>query len=335
MTAPKVSVLLPNYNYAPFLPEAIESILSQDFGDFELLVSDNASTDNSAAVIRQLAERDGRLRFTSQPANLGMVANFNWCLSHARGEYVKFLLSDDKLASPQTLSTLVAMLDGNASATLAASARLVIGDDSAPLGTWDDFASPGRHAGADAILRCLKENCNLIGEPSAVLFRRRDALRGFDASYRQLVDEEMWFHLLEKGDFIYTSAPLCCFRRHARQQSESNRAAQIGHVEAARLFQEYCGRSVLRQKIPAQHIFDKVYELQKWRKRNPQLGKELRAIEQGLIAQLTTTSFALRWLQRKLSRPFCHLGRWIRRGVSSTPALPSAGANPEVRRRFH
>ena len=333
MTAPKVSVLVPNYNYAPFLPEAIESLLRQDFGDFELLVSDNASTDNSAAVIRQFAERDRRLQLIAKPVNLGMVAHFNWCLSHAGGEYVKFLLSDDKLASAQTLSTLVAMLDANASATLVASARLVIGDDSTPLGTQDDFACPGRHAGADAILRCLMENCNLIGEPSAALFRRRHALRGFNASYRQLVDEEMWFHLLEKGDFIYTSAPLCCFRKHARQQSESNNASQIGQLEAARLFQEYCGRSFLYRKIPARLVFEKAYELRKWRKRNPQLGDELRAIEQGLIAQLTTSSFALRWLQRKLSRPFSHLGRWITSSITSGPALrQSRGTNPEAPR---
>jgi len=70
---PKVSVLVPTYNYARFLPEAIESILAQEFTDYELIVSDDASTDDSADIIRPYAARDSRIRAEFHPANLGMV----------------------------------------------------------------------------------------------------------------------------------------------------------------------------------------------------------------------------------------------------------------------
>ena len=72
---PKISVLIPTYNYARFLPAAVESVLAQDFREFELLISDDASTDGSAEVIRSYAERDSRIRFRLHTANLGMVKN--------------------------------------------------------------------------------------------------------------------------------------------------------------------------------------------------------------------------------------------------------------------
>src|SRR5215469_12886182 len=95
--APKVSILLPNRNYGRFLRENIVSVLEQDFTDFELIVSDNASTDRSLEVIRQYARGDPRIHVTAHSAELGMVAHLNWCLGQARGEYIKFVLADDKL----------------------------------------------------------------------------------------------------------------------------------------------------------------------------------------------------------------------------------------------
>src|ERR1017187_7004523 len=96
MTPPKVSVLIPNYNHARYLPAAIESVLQQDFRDFELLISDDCSNDGSAGIIASYAAKDSRIRFQIHPANLGMVRNWNWCLAQARGEYMKFLLADDR-----------------------------------------------------------------------------------------------------------------------------------------------------------------------------------------------------------------------------------------------
>ena len=115
MTLPKISVLIPTYNYVRYLPEAIESVLEQDWRDLELLISDDCSTDGSGEVIAQYAAKDSRIRFQIHPTNLGMVQNWNWCLSEARGEYIKFLFGDDKLASPQALGKLLQLLAANTS----------------------------------------------------------------------------------------------------------------------------------------------------------------------------------------------------------------------------
>jgi len=80
--APKVSVCLDSYNYGRFLPEAIESVLAQEFDDFELIISDDCSTDNSLEIAQKYASQDRRVKILRNAANLGMVRNRNVC--HAR-----------------------------------------------------------------------------------------------------------------------------------------------------------------------------------------------------------------------------------------------------------
>jgi glycosyltransferase involved in cell wall biosynthesis len=230
---------MPTYNYGRFLGEAIESVLAQDFQDYELIIIDDCSADDSRQVAGRYAGRHPQLRFEINPANLGMVANWNRCLAAARGHYVKFLFGDDKLADPTALGLLVSMLEADAALVLAASGRLIIDEASHQIDLWAPFGAAGRHPGRKTILQCLARNQNLIGEPSAVLFRRDKAGRGFDGGFQQLVDLEMWFHLLEQGDFAYTPRPLCCFRVHPRQQTKLNAAQQIGDKEYTRLLMNY------------------------------------------------------------------------------------------------
>ena len=130
MHSPKISVLIPTYNYARFLGEAIESVLSQDFRDFELLIVDDCSTDNTIEVARPFCQRDNRVRFAVNSSNLGMVKNWNHCLELARGYYIKFLFGDDKLCHPQALSKMIELLERNPSATLAASGRAILDEKS-------------------------------------------------------------------------------------------------------------------------------------------------------------------------------------------------------------
>ena len=313
MTLPKISVLIPTYNYVRYLPEAIESVLEQDWRDLELLISDDCSTDGSGEVIAQYAAKDSRIRFQIHPTNLGMVQNWNWCLSEARGEYIKFLFGDDKLACPQALGKLLQLLAANTSVALAASARYVIGEHSEVLETWDHFCTPGVHSSPEVIARCLEEDRNLIGEPSAVLFRRRDAARGFNLRYRQIVDMEMWFHLLEQGSFAYTREPLCCFRKHAQQQTEVNRVGQTGEREALRLFAEYQAKPFLGPNRLRACLFATLYKLRKRRKRGAHVPPDVLQVERDLSAQIDPFWYAVWWLRRRITRPFQNLYRWATR----------------------
>ena len=178
MTTPRVSVLIPTYRYARYLAEAVDSILAQDFGDFELIISDDCSGDGSREIMEAYAARDSRVRIHIHPANIGMVQNWNWCLSQARGEFVKYVFGDDRLARTDALGKMVALLDANAGAVLAVTARDVIDEHSKTVGCMDTLGAPGLHGAAETMFRCLADG-NIIGEPTVVMFRRTAATRGF------------------------------------------------------------------------------------------------------------------------------------------------------------
>jgi hypothetical protein len=246
---PIISVLIPTFNYARFLPEAIDSVLRQDFGDFELLIADDCSTDDTANVVKPYCARDARVQFAVHSTNMGMVNNWNYCLQRARGQYIKFVFGDDKLFRPNALSKMLGMLEGEPSATLAASARVILDEASHVVNLWRSLGE-GRHEGRRVIEKCLMRNGeNIVGEPSAVLFRKADAQRGFHPAYRQIVDVEMWFHLLEKGDLVYTREPLCAFRVHSLQQTEVNTVTGAGGREHAIFFSNYASQEWLPRKV--------------------------------------------------------------------------------------
>jgi glycosyltransferase involved in cell wall biosynthesis len=115
---PRVSLGLPVYNGQNFIAEAIRSILSQDFGDFELVITDNASTDRTADICKEFARQDGRVRYVRNERNLGAAANFNQAFELSAGKYFKWCAHDDVL-SPGFLKDCMRVLDGNAGHVIA------------------------------------------------------------------------------------------------------------------------------------------------------------------------------------------------------------------------
>jgi len=245
---PTVSICMPNYNFARYLPEAIESALRQSYTDFEFIIIDNCSTDNSVDIIKYYAERDSRIRFSVNDRNIGPVNNMNLCLQQAQGEYVKFLFSDDLFVTDNALQWMVTILAEHDVISLVASARHVIDDQSNIIKTWSEYKGEIGYAGTKIIQDCLIEQKNKIGEPSVVLFRKKYAARGFDIRYKQAVDLEMWLHLLEQGDFAYISEPLCAFRQHLQQQTKVNiDDINFGTVEEPfLLLQNYAGKPYIK-----------------------------------------------------------------------------------------
>ena len=92
---PRVSIGLPVYNGERFLPQALDSILAQTFEDFELIISDNASTDTTEEICRTYATQDQRIHYHRHEQNRGAAWNFNYIVPLARGEYFKWAADDD------------------------------------------------------------------------------------------------------------------------------------------------------------------------------------------------------------------------------------------------
>lgn len=122
---PRVSIGLPVYNGEAYLAKAIESLLGQTFRDFELIISDNASTDGTEAICREYAKQDGRIRYERQGRNLGAAENFNRAAQLARGEYFRWAAHDD-VCGPQLLDRCVEALDANPKAILAQGQAAII-----------------------------------------------------------------------------------------------------------------------------------------------------------------------------------------------------------------
>lgn len=125
---PRVTIGVPSYNAEATIVEAIESLLGQTFRDFELIVSDNASTDRTVEILAEIAARDPRLRIIRQARNIGANLNYSALARHARGEYFKWASSSDWCA-PDFLEKCIAWLDARPDAVLACpSARIFQAD---------------------------------------------------------------------------------------------------------------------------------------------------------------------------------------------------------------
>ncbi len=132
---PTVSIGVPVYNGENFLAEAIESVLAQSFGDFELILCDNASTDGTRAICEAYAARDARIRYYRNPRNLGAAANYNRAFALSRGRYFKWLAHDDRL-HPAFLERTVAVMEARPEVVLCGSQVRVINSDGAPIGAY-------------------------------------------------------------------------------------------------------------------------------------------------------------------------------------------------------
>jgi glycosyltransferase involved in cell wall biosynthesis len=115
---PRLSIGLPVYNGQNYLAEALDSLLAQTFSDFELIISDNASTDSTAQIAARYAATDARIRFFQQPANIGAALNHNFVFRQARAEFFKWASHDD-LYAPTLLERCLELLDERPDAVLA------------------------------------------------------------------------------------------------------------------------------------------------------------------------------------------------------------------------
>ncbi|HYO10197.1 MAG TPA: glycosyltransferase family A protein [Tepidisphaeraceae bacterium] len=165
-TPPRVSIGLPVYNGERHLHAAIDSILAQTYGDFELIISDNASTDSTGEICRQYARQDARVAYHLLPENVGAAENFNRVFHQARGEYFKWAAHDD-VCLPTFLERCVTALDAAPRSvvlcmprtTLIDSAGRVVGDHDDELDLRQRFAT-GRMA--ELAVKILSCGCHSI-----------------------------------------------------------------------------------------------------------------------------------------------------------------------------
>lgn len=127
-TTPRLSIGLPVYNGENYLAEALDDLLGQTYTDFELIISDNASTDSTERICRSYMDADPRVRYIRQPRNIGAIPNHNFLLDQARGELFKWAAHDDRFGDT-LLERCIAALDANPDAVLCHAHMAVIDAD--------------------------------------------------------------------------------------------------------------------------------------------------------------------------------------------------------------
>lgn len=135
MTIPRVSIGMPVYNAQRYLREAIDSLLAQTMDDFEIVLSDNASTDVTPDICREYAARDPRVKYHRNDTNLGVVANFNRVFQLSTGQYFKWAAYDD-VHAPTYLERCAAVLDRDPTIAVAHSLTRSVDEDGRDRGEF-------------------------------------------------------------------------------------------------------------------------------------------------------------------------------------------------------
>jgi glycosyltransferase involved in cell wall biosynthesis len=134
---PRVSIAVPVYNVERYVAQCLESLLGQTFGDFELIISDNASTDDSEQVCRSYAARDSRIRYIRRTENIGGPGNFRYVFAQCQGEYHKWSTADDYW-DKTFLAKAVAVLDARPDTVLCYPMTTLIDASGAKLSNYQD-----------------------------------------------------------------------------------------------------------------------------------------------------------------------------------------------------
>jgi glycosyltransferase involved in cell wall biosynthesis len=252
----RVSVGIPTRNSAATLPQAIESVLSQTLEDFELLISDNDSTDATASLVARY--RDPRIRYHRHSRNLGYTRNVRFCIEQARAEIVAILCADDYWER-DFLSSLLPAFAQSPSVTLAYSASVILDQRGSPTENRRIPVVPPRPLLSDGTAYAreeLRHPCTIL---SGHLFRRSVALETHsfeNPSFRLVPDLLHRLRVAARGRVAYVPRPLAVYRLHGTNLSSSSRTYHWWS-EALRVRRLLTADPVLR-KCPRSSLADSV-----------------------------------------------------------------------------
>lgn len=219
MPAPKISVCIPTYNRAGSLRGTLEAMLGQTYTDFELIVCDDASTDDTRGAA--LSYMDPRIKYHRNERNLGLYGNWNRCIELAAGSYIA-IYHDHDIYLPTILERSAALLDRHPTANFVHTASLVIDPAGEPAGL--DIRPFSELTPSERVLRTIagREESPIVAATAMVRRERYAAVGGYQyEKYGIVCDRDMWFRLAQLGDVAYVDEPQAFIRARARDQDTS------------------------------------------------------------------------------------------------------------------
>jgi glycosyltransferase involved in cell wall biosynthesis len=233
---PQLTVALPTYNGARYIADALEGILAQEGAAFELLVSDDQSSDATLEIARAIA--GDRARIAVNPERLGLAGNWNRCIELSQTPWVAIFHQDDVMR-PGHLSSHLRALQTQPEGGFVASAADVIGSDGAPvssrvvarggLGPVDRLFPP------EALLPELAVSNPLRCSSVTIRKNAHADVGGFDASYRYVVDWDFWIRVARRWPVIWLAAPTVAIRWHGASETHRFKTGTADLDESIRL----------------------------------------------------------------------------------------------------
>lgn len=261
-SAPLISIVLPTFNGSRYLREAVESCRAQTFTDWELILVDDASTDDTPALLREFTAQDSRIRVIRNPVNSKLPKSLNRGFAAARGSFLTWT-SDDNCYRPQALEKMLAFLQANPPVDVVYANYTVIDEAGSPK----KVGPPGAGPMTDLLTR------NVVG--AYFLYRRQvqEQLGGYAEDLFLVEDYDFWLRASTRFRFAFLNEDLYLYRWHARslslQQRENIRLARekslarnlnlmrwLPRATRARAWKELIAQAIARRdRPPAQKYF--------------------------------------------------------------------------------
>lgn len=251
---PKVSICIPAYLQIPFLKQTIESVLVQNFDDYEIVITDD-SPDSSVENLLKEYSTNTKIKYCRNKQQLGSPANWNESIKMARGEYIKIMHHDDWFAGPTSLSQFVEMLDSKPEAGFAFSGA--IAQPASAQKAWHHFAPDSWISRLKKEPTCLFLR-NVIGPPSSTIFRRSSFVE-YDKALVWLVDIAQYMQILQKTSLVATQQPLIVSTTQAPHQITSS----CHKNKNLNIFEHFTLLESISNRIPAEkyhQYIDKLFE---------------------------------------------------------------------------
>ena len=221
MNTPLVSVLMAAYNSEKYIAEAIESVLASSYSNFELIICDDRSTDNTGAIAKSYAKIDNRISIYTNEKNLGDYPNRNRVASYAKGKYLKYLDHDDVLYK-YSLDYMVEAMEKYSDAVLGISFSILN----------DEMRYPNYNSPAHCIRTEFLGVPFLGSGPSSAIISRDAFVKSGGFLEKDFVgDQELWLRLAKVGGVVKLQPSLNWYRIHEAQESNRERKSIVNqHV---------------------------------------------------------------------------------------------------------
>lgn len=236
---PLVSICIPTFNGERYILECLESALSQTYNNIEVIISDDLSTDSTIELIKKVSQNSSVPFIIHNHVPSGIGSNWNNCLKHANGDFIKFLFQDDILF-PNCIEKLMEVFVNNPTVDLVASKRnILVNNDyiSSSIKSWilkysnlHEYLNPNNKGIVIIDRKILKNDVffsqphNKIGEPITTMFKKNiiERIGFYNVDLKQSLDYEYYYRILKTGKIALLNQELMSFRLHSFQATSVN-----------------------------------------------------------------------------------------------------------------